>query len=186
MCNKRTRMKRTYLSSVTKQPFLLPGMCGEARCGFLFLWLTLLSDALDINIIVQQWPTQKTDLSLHISIRPAELSECTMLCCRLPQAVISFGPPCCLKSRSQTWPWGKCSRGFKSRNVCLVFSFKNLLLPNAIEVIFLSLTQRQRSSKFPIDKIKARPIFSCSRSRSYLTKDYRDSHFMATLRVRLH
>lgn len=117
------RCTRTYLSSVTKQPFLLPVMCGEARCGFLFLWLTLLSDALDINIIVQQWPTRKTDLSLHISIRPAELSDCTMLCCRLPQAVISFGPPCSSKITDMTTRQ-VYSRGFKSRNVCLVFSFK--------------------------------------------------------------
>ncbi len=56
-------------------------LCGEERmrCGFLFLWLTLLSDALDINIIAHQWPTQKSHPSLHISIRPADLSECTVL-----------------------------------------------------------------------------------------------------------
>ncbi len=49
------------------------------RCGFLFLGLSLLSDALDINIIVQQWPRRV----IHLCTLSSGLQTClSAQCCR--------------------------------------------------------------------------------------------------------
>ncbi len=120
-------------------------LCGEERmrCGFLFLWLTLLSDALDINIIVHQWPTQKSHPSLHISIRPADLSECTVLSLTTgDRLVCSCSPVNKLYNIVFT---GYEARGFKSKCAPCIFGltryyiFKTYYFRMCMRLLFLSV-----------------------------------------------
>ncbi len=86
------------------------------RCGFLFLGLSLLSDALDINIIVQQWPRRV----IHLCTLSSGLQTClSAQCCR------------CLACSSSTastiqhaFTGHEADMGFKSKSYILYRLFK--------------------------------------------------------------